>query len=302
MKPSIVDTSDALYTPAQCVRDIKRIASQYPAFSKAFAFGASNWGAPLYCLAVGNFRAAKRVLILGGTHAREYMTVQLINKIAAEVISDYEKTYEGRRISVPPQNVCLFFVPMLNPDGIVISQGGSDAAPDNYKPFLKTVEIIGHDVSQWKANGAAVDLNRTFPASWRLAPLASEGYSGREPLKCAPEARALMALCKAYHFDLALSYHAAGEVIYWRQRGFNNAVSFPLAEAIHRLTGYELEQDDTSYGGFKGWFVQTFNRPAFTIEIGLGATPLPISQFHKIFNQNRAVPPLCELWVQYNGR
>ena len=38
--------------------------------------------------------------------------------------------------------------------------------------------------------------------------------------------------------------------------------------------------------GYKDWFIQTYNRPGYTIEAGLGENPLPISQFDEIYKDN----------------
>jgi g-D-glutamyl-meso-diaminopimelate peptidase len=41
-----------------------------------------------------------------------------------------------------------------------------------------------------------------------------------------------------------------------------------------------------SYAGYKDWFIQDWRRPGYTIEVGLGKNPLPISQFNKIYADN----------------
>ena len=38
-----------------------------------------------------------------------------------------------------------------------------------------------------------------------------------------------------------------------------------------------------AYGGFKDWFIKKFRRPGFTVEIGLGENPLPLSDFDSIY-------------------
>ena len=41
---------------------------------------------------------------------------------------------------------------------------------------------------------------------------------------------------------------------------------------------------NSSFAGYKDWFIQTYKKPGFTIEVGLGLNPLPISQFEQIYN------------------
>ena len=38
--------------------------------------------------------------------------------------------------------------------------------------------------------------------------------------------------------------------------------------------------------GYKDWFIQTYNRPGYTIEAGYGVSPLPLRQFPTIYRDN----------------
>ena len=46
---------------------------------------------------------------------------------------------------------------------------------------------------------------------------------------------------------------------------------------------------NSSFAGYKDWFIQDYNKPGFTIEAGLGNNPLPISQFDKIYHDNLGI-------------
>ena len=39
----------------------------------------------------------------------------------------------------------------------------------------------------------------------------------------------------------------------------------------------------------KDWFIQEFRKPGFTIELGLGVNPLPISQFDEIYRESLGI-------------
>lgn len=43
---------------------------------------------------------------------------------------------------------------------------------------------------------------------------------------------------------------------------------------------------NSSFAGYKDWFIQNYKRPGYTIEAGIGENPLPISQFDEIYNDN----------------
>ena len=57
-----------------------------------------------------------------------------------------------------------------------------------------------------------------------------------------------------------------------------------MAEA----SGYNLADVpyNSGFAGYKDWFIQEFRRPGYTIEVGQGINPLPISQFDEIYRDN----------------
>lgn len=65
----------------------------------------------------------------------------------------------------------------------------------------------------------------------------------------------------------------------------------PASERIARIlaaaSGYRLVENDglASHGGFKDWFIEYFDRPAFTVEMGKGENPLPVGDLDRILCQ-----------------
>ncbi len=45
----------------------------------------------------------------------------------------------------------------------------------------------------------------------------------------------------------------------------------------------------SGYAGYKDWFIETYNRPGYTIEAGRGTNPLSMSQFPEIYDDNRLI-------------
>ena len=90
---------------------------------------------------------------------------------------------------------------------------------------------------------------------------------------------------------LTLSYHSQGRVIYWKYADYEPPRSRQIAEAFAAVSGYSVE--DTPYAsgfaGYKDWFIQNVNRPGYTIEVGLGTNPLPLSQFDGIYSENLGI-------------
>ena len=54
------------------------------------------------------------------------------------------------------------------------------------------------------------------------------------------------------------------------------------------MSGYSPENTplNSSFAGYKDWFIQNYSRPGFTVEAGEGENPLPISQFDEIYRDN----------------
>ena len=83
------------------------------------------------------------------------------------------------------------------------------------------------------------------------------------------------------------SLYSQGEVIY---HTFDNIVppnSLAIGKRLEKASGYALDMTEgmASYSGYKDWFMKEFNRPGYTIEVGLGENPLPIEQFGEIYER-----------------
>lgn len=91
-----------------------------------------------------------------------------------------------------------------------------------------------------------------------------------------------------HNFELILAYHTQGEVIYWKYLNYEPENSKRIAEYFGRVSGYAVEQTPiaSGYAGYKDWFIESYDRPGYTIEAGLGINPLPMSQFEKIYRDN----------------
>ena len=64
-----------------------------------------------------------------------------------------------------------------------------------------------------------------------------------------------------------------------------------LGERFAQVSGYTLAApaESSSYAGYKDWFIQAFRRPGYTIEVGSGVNPLPLSQFDEIYRDNLGI-------------
>ena len=88
--------------------------------------------------------------------------------------------------------------------------------------------------------------------------------------------------------ELVLAYHTQGRVIYWQFGDIEVPGARELGERLAQVSGYTLEDTpyESSFAGYKDWFIKVFRRPGYTVEVGEGENPLPISQFDQIYQEN----------------
>lgn len=294
------------YTYDQMSNDIRSLSSRYGSLMKTNIIGTSLDGRNLYEVVVGNPNAGKHVLIHAGIHAREYMTPLLVMKQMEYALAFYSTgSYEGRQLSQMFDQVAIHFVPMVNPDGISLSQRGIGAIRSEqlrqaiqgcYASDValgRTSAAFDRYLNYWKANGRGVDLNQNFPADWEqvnTAPAPSYAtFRGTSALS-EPESQALANLVQSRSWAATISYHSMGNIIYWDYQ--NNKVteqSRVLADMVSGKTGYRLA-GSSGHGGFKDWVqINDSPAPSLTLEVGSVACPMPVSEFTDVWNRNSQV-------------
>ena len=221
----------------------------------------------------------KKILLAGCFHGLEWITYLVLVKFMEEII---EKKFEIKnRITI---------IPCVNPDGVEISLKGAEYA-GIYKNLVKKVG----KTEKWQSNARGVDINHNFDAGWKkLRELEKKNdiigpsntrYGGEFP-ESEPETQAIVNLCKSEKFDLAFAFHSQGEEIYWHYGDKTPKESLEIAKKIADLTGYKIGSPEglAVGGGFKDWFIEKFQKPGFTIEVGKGENPLPLDKFENIYS------------------
>lgn len=229
-----------------------------------FSIGKSIENRNLYAIKLGS--GSRRILFHGAHHGMEWLTSRLLMDFARDLA---DKQHNAESIW---QKTTLYLIPMVNPDGIEIAKSG----------------IF------WQANARGVDLNHNYDALWHCSKLAETKHdiSGPGPTRFSgpypesePETKALANFTRQNFFDLTLSFHSQGEVIYWDFCGYAPKESLAYLDRFEAVSPYrrDIPAGMASYGGYKDWFLQTFKKPGFTIEIGLGENPLPMKDFDDIY-------------------
>lgn len=233
-------------------------------------------------------KGGKCMVVQGAMHAREHLTALLVLNLAKYLVKNHSLRIDGG----------IYFVPMVNPDGVRLCQEGVGFVQDKQLKSNLLAINGSSDFSLWKANAEGVDLNVNFDARWGEGEQngffrSSQNYVGKYPF-CATESRALARFTQMLKPCVTLSYHLKGEEIYWEfaQQGHRKFRDRRYAEMIAKYTGYKVVASKGSVGGYKDWCVDKLKIPAFTIEVGNDkyAHPFPYAQFSQIFNQNKDLP------------
>lgn len=99
------------------------------------------------------------------------------------------------------------------------------------------------------------------------------------------------------NFELILAYHTQGKEIYWQFQNYANERAEEIGNVFAEVSGYVLADVpyNSSFAGYKDWFLKQFRKPGFTIEAGIGENPLPIEQFDEIYKDNLGILVLAAI-------
>ena len=287
------------YTYDQMLTDLAVMSEKHPSRLTLSSIGKSEEGRDLVLAVMGNPSAENHIFVQASIHAREHMTTTLVMAQMDYMLTHEDHLYKdtGVTISEILDTTCFHIVPMANPDGVNIVQTG--ILPDEFKGKYSSYEI-----SQWKANAKGVDLNANFDGDWEnhgngsvTAP-GPYDYKGSAP-ECAAESKALADYIRANDFDITLSYHVTGSVIYYNY-GDNdkiNDLNLDLAQRIDAVAGYEPRfQSEASSAGLKDWAIEKLGIVSLTIEFGSFNPPLMEREFSNLWARGRDTLIISALW------
>ncbi len=186
--------------------ELARLESEYPDLLEVRSIGQSIQGREILAAVVSGADGADAVrgtcLLVGLHHAREIVSTEIVlyalNYLLEQYGTEPEITYllDSRQV---------VFVPMLNPDGHVRVESGWD--------WRKNMRDNGDGT-------IGVDLNRNYSYQWGYddigssARTSSETYRGAAPFS-EPETQAMRSLRDAEHYNVSLSFHSFGNVIFY---------------------------------------------------------------------------------------
>ena len=147
--------------PGGLQEEFTQIAAQNPKITKLFNFGKTVNGQNILALKVSkNARTTEdgrkpAVLYLGAQHAREWITPEMIRRLAHYFVDNYASNSSIRRLVDDNE---LWFVPVANPDGYDFT------FQDGQRLWRKNLRDNNNDGVIEAGDG--VDLNRNLPTKW----------------------------------------------------------------------------------------------------------------------------------------
>ena len=282
-------------------RNIRELVQTYP-FLRSEVLISTAFGRPIRTLVIGT--GPRKVLFTAAHHANEWITSYILLQFAEEyarAISENGSIGEQDAAQLA-RDTTIYMVPMVDPDGVDLVTGALQPGDLQYD----LAQRLSRDYPEipfpdgWKANLLGVDLNLQYPAGWLQAREIkfSQGftrpgprdYVGRAPLN-QEESRALAGYTEFLDPELVLAFHSQGKEIYWQFADIFVPGAEEYAREFARVSGYTVADTpyNSSFAGYKDWFIQNFRKPGFTIEVGEGVNPLPLSQFSEIYRDNLGI-------------
>lgn len=273
---------------------LEEILEKHPC-SKSFFIGKSVLGRKIPVLILG--KPVGAALFVAATHGSEWLTALVVLRFFKELCEAFENNRKicGTDVAAAISKRGFAVVPVLNPDGVNINILGAKSAFSSEKRIAR---LAKGDFEHWNANARGVDLNHNFGAGWEILKQqerknkifgpAPKQYGGPRPFS-EPETRAICGFISTFDIKRLWSFHSQGEEIYWYYGTKTPMISRDMAEEFSAFCGYKVSFPSgmASHGGLKDWYIEKFGRPGFTVEIGKGENPLPLSDFEEIYKKLR---------------
>ncbi len=279
---------------------LRHLARTYPRFTSLQVIGHSLQGHPIYALKISDHPRLEEdkpaMLFNGSHHGNEPLTIDYVLDLARYLLRATKEESEPPPGETPLtkrereellsyiKKYELWFVPMVNPDGVhrfwnLSAQSGRKNARDTHHRGRRDPDD-------------GVDLNRNYPFHWNSGDQrgssgdpASVFYRGTAPAS-EPETRTMMRLAEQQRFVLSLSYHtfATKVLVPYTFGKAMNPFPHPLWATGKRLArAGESHRPDRKYvadrylypvdGTDQDWLFFRFGTAAFIVE-GSYHTPL----------------------------
>ncbi len=269
------------------LKDIDTLSENYGRIEKS-VIGKSVMGRDIFCLKAGEGKL--KAVLLGAYHGLEYLTSAFLIKFLSDFSANAEigSDFFGYSAGELYRRVTFYVIPMVNPDGVDIAVNGLDITNPYHRKLISLAGIHSFN-SVWQANARGVDLNHNHNADWHMImEKPSPTKFGGEYPESEPETQAVVDFIRKINCDILLSFHSQGREIYYDFNGFVPSGAEEKVRKMAQESGYAAARPEgtAAYGGCKDWFISEFGRMGFTVEIGTGKNPLPMSALDEVYEEN----------------
>ena len=310
----IVSTDDALYSYEQMVKDLYFLTTRYPDIISMNILASTLDQRAVYEALIGNPEGSMHVVVQYGMRGDEYITTLLAMRQLEYYCEERSagNVYRNHNYKEIFEDVCIHILPMVNPDGVTLSQFGIDsmrtkAAKESVKACYKydkaaglTDKSLEEYLLTFGANASGVDISKNFPAGWSrytggAVQPSFEGYKGPSS-GSEPETQAVLNAVNDKTKAVVI-YRATGNVIYWDygSEGTVHEEGQHLAESLATRSGYSLtalpKYDSKDAGGCADYYNEN-GIPAVSMVVGEGTSPVDISAFPDIWTANLNILPM----------
>jgi hypothetical protein len=193
--------------------EFEEIADDNRKITKLISIGETHNGEDIVALKVSKNARQHRdgrkpsVLYLGAQHAREWITPEMIRRLAHHMVDGYSDDRDIRELLEDNE---LWFIPVANPDGY------DHTFTEGQRMWRKNLRDNNGDGTITAGEG--VDLNRNYPYKWGYdnegssPDPTSDTYRGPSPAS-EPETQALDRFVDRVEFKFLVNYHSAAELL-----------------------------------------------------------------------------------------
>lgn len=254
----------------------EKLDVKYP-FLTCTVIGRAYSGRGIFAFSFGN--SSNAVVITGGTAGKYSQTsiilYRFINRVCRSILLG--KELSGVNFSALTEKYGITVIPCLNPDSAEIAVRGIRGA-GRLSDTVKKMPC--GDYSEWKANGAGVDINLNFDTDWRMLKIKSlennvlfssgEGFPG-EMKESEPETRAFSSYCRMKGFRSCLTLSEGNNLVYYSKKN-KSPVSSAMMAKILASSCFCHASDAEIPPSPSAWFVSEFSKPGFLLEAQRGET------------------------------
>jgi len=249
--PGITQLDPQYHTYAEVVEALHQYEIDYPDLVKLDSLGTSfEEGRTVWCLKISDNPTLQedepQILLDGNHHACELMGAEICMLTIRDLLEGYDI---DSTITFWVDNMAIFIVPMVNPDGHVVVENGI-----SYYWRKNTRDTNGNGIlyeygcnDRWTCPTDGVNLNRNYEHNWELgnADPWHYDYRGEYPYS-EGEIEGMRNLSQEEHFLIAFTYHSYGEVILYP---WSEEPHTPDDDIYTQLSAELASQITTYYGG-----------------------------------------------------